>query len=300
VVTYRSADTIDACLRSLDGAGPRCRLRAIVVDNGSDDDSASAARRAASAVTTPVEVVERRGNDGFAVACNEGLRAATGGWVLFLNPDAVLRPGSVDALLDVASSNRSAAIVAPALVGADGRLQPTVERAYGLRRILLGLFRIGGANRAVAPPDGGPPIEVEWVHAAVILMPLDVARALGGFDERYFLYAEDMDLCTRARRAGHRVLVVPDVRVDHVGGASASRSGGDGPTAARRVIAFSRYVRAHDGRAAALLYLLVTLLSAAAVAGATTMRGRPSTVHAAMVRAAALALVGRRPAEVPR
>ncbi|HUQ40252.1 MAG TPA: glycosyltransferase family 2 protein [Acidimicrobiales bacterium] len=299
VVTYRSADIVGACLRSLDAAAPVTRLRAVVVDNASDDGTVDVVRETAAAVTTPVELKERPANDGFSVGCNVGLRRASGEWVLFLNPDAVLRPGVVDALVDVARANPSAAIVAPALVGSDGALQPTVERVYGLRRIVLGLFRVGGPNRAAVPPDGGEPIEVEWVHAAVILMPLAVARALGGFDERYFLYAEDMDLCTRARRAGHLVLLAPAIRVDHVGGASAARSGGDGPMAARRVDGFARYLRAHEGRAAAVAYLLVTLVSAAVMAAAGAVRRRPSAVHRAMVRAAALGLVGRRPAEVP-
>jgi len=276
VVTYRSEPTVEACLRSLVEAAGGLSLTTVVVDNGSDDDTLARVRGAG----VDVDVVDNGANLGFAAANNRGLARATGEWVLFANPDTVWPAGSLARLVDAAEQRADAGIVSPALVGADGAVQPTVEEDLDLRRVLAGLVRIGGAVRPARPMDG-PPVPVDWVHGAAMLMPLELTRRVGGWDERFFLFFEDLDLCWRVRQAGRTVLVVPDVRVSHVGGASMARSGGAAWVAAQRVTGLATFLAKRQGRTAARLYGAVAL----AAYGLT-----PTATHRAMARAGARAV----------
>lgn len=301
-VSYRSEPTIGLCIRALAAACEGVEARGYVVDNDSDDFSVDAARDAAAAIQAevPVEVMPRHSNGGFAVGCNLGMNRALvtePDWILFLNPDAILPPGSVRTMVDVATSWPRPAVVAPALVNLDGSPQPMVERTYRLGRVLAGMARIGGANRAVAVPEGGSPFAADWVHAAVLLVPTKLAQSIGGWDERYFMYAEDMDFCLRARKAGADVVVAPNVRVPHVSGASAALSGGEPFRAADRVSGLGLFLRKEQGSWASALFGLAT--AATSIPAALLDRSRGDEAQAEIQRAKARAglrvLAGRRP-----
>lgn len=290
IVTYRSEPTIGLCIRALPAACEGMEARAYVVDNASDDFTLDATRDAAASVkgSVPVDVTPRSSNAGFSVGNNVGLAKAVEtqpDWILFCNPDAVLPPGSVRRLLDAAKSWPRPAVVAPALVNLDGSPQPMVERTYRLGRVLAGMARIGGANRAQPVAENGEPYAADWVHAAVLLVPAKLAQELGGFDERYFLYAEDMDFCLRARRAGADIVVVPEVRVPHVSGASAALSGGEPFRAADRVAGMGLFLGKEHGRWASVAFGLVTALTS--VPAAAVERARGNTANAEIQRAKA-------------
>lgn len=272
VVTYRSGPTIEACLKSLSAASGSSSFQIVVVDNASDDDTL--ARVEASGV--PVTVVARSTNAGFGTANNEGLARADGEWVVFANPDTWWHPGSLDRLIEAASSHEEA-LVCPALENSNGTLQATVEVDLTVGRVVRGMLRLGRAVRPSVPPVAGPPVEVDWAHGAAMLLPVSLARELGGFDEGFFLFFEDLDLCWRVRQAGGVVLVAPEVRVGHVGGASMARSGGETWVASQRVRGLARFLAKRQGAAAARTYALAALL----VYGLT-----PSATHRAMARAA--------------
>jgi N-acetylglucosaminyl-diphospho-decaprenol L-rhamnosyltransferase len=281
VVTYRSGPTIETCLRSLPAAAGSRPLQVIVVDNASDDDTL--ARVQASGV--PVEVVARTTNAWFSTANNEGLARATGDWVVFANPDTWWPPGSLDRLVCVATEHDDA-LICPALENSNGTLQPTVETDLTVGRVVRGMLRLGRAVRPSVPPSSGPPVEVDWAHGAAMLMSTTLARELGGFDQLFFLFFEDLDLCWRVRQAGGAVLVAPEVRVGHVGGASMKRSGDDAWVAGQRVRGLATFLAKRQGVRAARLYATAALV----VYGLT-----PSALHRAMARAAlgALRPVGR-------
>lgn len=230
IVTFRSAATIADCIGSLAPAAVGCTLRAVVIDNASDDGSVAAARAAAAGAGVPIDLVEWPTNRGFAAASNHGLARADGEMVLFLNPDTVLPPGAVDALVATLAGRPDTGLVSPALINPDGSAQAMVEDDITLGRALRGMVRLGRPVRPrPAPPAGGGPVAVDWVHAACVLLPVPLARRLGGFDERFFFGGEDMDLCRRVREAGFDVVVVPETRVTHVGGASLAAGGTDAP-----------------------------------------------------------------------
>ncbi|HUR48110.1 MAG TPA: glycosyltransferase family 2 protein [Acidimicrobiales bacterium] len=301
-VTYRSEPTIGLCIRALPAACEGVEARAYVIDNASDDFSVDAARDAAAAIagTVPTEVIPRHSNSGFAVGANIGMDRALPtdpDWLLFCNPDAVLPPGSVSALVEVAKSWPRPAVVSPALINLDGSPQPMIERTYRIGRVLAGMARIGGANRAVPAPEEGAPLSADWVHAAVLLVPARILRAMGGFDESFFMYAEDMDFCLRARQAGADIVVAPSVRVPHVSGASAALSGGEPFRAADRVSGLGLFLRKEHGRWASTLFGLAT--AATSLPAAVVRRSGGNVEEAELQRAKAVAglrvVAGRRP-----
>ena len=302
MVTYRSEATIGLCLRALPAACEGFDARAYVVDNASDDFTLDAARDAAHSIRAqiPVDVIARHSNAGFAVGNNVGMnRALTTepDWILFCNPDAIMPPGSVRGLVEAATAWPRPAVVAPALVNLDGSPQPMIERTYRIGRVLAGMARIGGANRATPPPHSGRPFTADWVHGAVLLVSAALAQKLGGWDEGYFLYAEDMDFCLRARQAGADVVVVPEVRVPHVSGASAALSGGEPLRAADRVAGLGRFLRKEHGTWAGIAFALATMATSgpAAVVERSRGNGAEAELQAAKARAAVGVLAGKRP-----
>ena len=302
VVTYRSEATIGLCLRALASACEGIGARAYVVDNASDDFSLDAARDAAHAIRekVPVDLIARHTNAGFSAGNNAGMHralAADPDWILFCNPDAILPPGSVTALVEAATAWPRPAVVAPALVNLDGSAQPMIERTYRIGRVLAGMARIGGANRATPAPHSGQPFTADWVHGAVLLVPATLAASLDGWDEGYFMYAEDMDFCLRARKAGADVVVAPEVRVPHMSGASAALSGGEPFRAADRVAGMGRFLRKEHGPWAAAAFAFATLATSVPAAAVERSRGHGSEadVQTAKARAALRVLAGRGP-----
>ena len=278
IVTYRSAETIATCLRSLPAGMGMADGRAVVVDNASDDTTLEEVRLSAAGVELPVEVVALPGNAGFAAGANAGLARADGDYVLFLNPDAVLAADTVAELIDVTSMHDRAGIVSPTLVNSDGSPQPMIEDDITLVRALAGMVRLRPAVRPRTAPADGPPCTVDWIHAACILMRRELAQRLGGFDERFFFGGEDMDLCRRVREAGYQVLVVPEVRVTHIGGASVAK--GDTAVARHRVDAVATAFEIRYGRWAARLFALVAFV----VYGVGRRRDQASAARAVLRR----------------
>jgi GT2 family glycosyltransferase len=243
IVTYRSADTISACLSSLRAASAE-PIEVVVVDNASPDGSVDAARRAdAHAV-----VIARPTNDGYGAANNIGVAALDPAtqFVLFANPDTVWPPGAIDALV-ARFADTQLGLVSPALVGSAGELQPIVEDDLALGAVLRGMTRLGPPVRP-RPPNGGG--AVDWVHTAAALVPMSIVRAIGGFDERFFLFAEDADFCRRVRALGKRVDIAHDVHVTHIGGASMDASHDADALAGMRTRAVATYLEKYNGKLA--------------------------------------------------
>jgi GT2 family glycosyltransferase len=274
VVTYRSAATIENCLVSLRAASQEA-IEIVVVDNASDDASAAAA----AAGDPKALVMSRPSNDGYAVANNAGLAALTAEtqFVLFANPDTVWPEGSIDALVRLAGADASIGLLSPALVGSGGEMQAIVEDDLSLRGVLRGMTRLGRPIRPRAPEATA---DVDWVHTAAALVPIDVVRATGGFDERFFLFAEDADFCRRVRALGRRVAVTTDVRVSHVGGASMDATHDANALAGMRTRALAIYLEKYQGTFARRLFGAVGV----AVYGASLHRAQAREAWRALRR----------------
>jgi GT2 family glycosyltransferase len=205
VVTYQSADHVGAVLSAV-GDQLRDGDELVVVDNASADDSAAVARGAAP----QARVLEQPGNIGFAAGCNAGAAASSAPLLLFLNPDAMPAPGCLDGLRDAAEAQPSWGAW-QALVTMDGGRR--INTSGGVTHFL----GMGWAGRIGEPADPAPgsPREVDFASGAALCARRDAWDEVGGFDERYFMYGEDLDLGLRMWLSGHGVGVVPAARVEH-------------------------------------------------------------------------------------
>ena len=248
VVSYNSSRELRSCLGPLAGH-PGVRL--IAVDNASSDGSLNAI------ADLPVEQIALERNGGFGHGCNVGWRHAEAPYVLFLNPDARIEPDSVERLAAVLEETPGAGAVAPRITEADGTLDYSLRRFPRLRSTFaraLFLHRLfptaTWTDELVRDPasysERGSP---EWVSGACVLVRRSVLEELGGFDEGFFMYCEDIDLCRRIWDAGHDLLYEPAATVSHTGGGSAPRA------SLLPVLAASRlhYAEKHWSRPAAVL-----------------------------------------------
>jgi GT2 family glycosyltransferase len=224
IVTYNSTAEIDACLESLARHPAGVGHDVTVVDNASPDDTAGAIRRG----WPTVRVIEAGGNLGFARANNIGIRASSGTLVLLLNPDTVVLRGAIDALVRTLAQRPDAAAVGPRLVDEQGRAElsfgPMIGPVTEIRQKLLvdGQGRNLPVIRSYVERVTRAPREVDWVSGACLLVRRHDAEAVGLFDERYFMYIEDVDFCAALRARGRTVLFEPSAHVVHARGRSAA------------------------------------------------------------------------------
>lgn len=224
IVNWNSGRQLEECLESIRRASVAslCLRSVVVVDNGSSDGSV----KDGVASGLPLRLLVNRENRGFAAACNQGARGCTSDLLLFLNPDAALLPDSLAGPVTFITGPDAAdiGIVGVRLVGENGAVATSCARfpsaatfvaeALGLSRLfprsVRGLFMtdFDHSSRAI----------VDHVSGAFYLIRRTLFEELGGFDERFFVYLEDLDLSFRARGAGWLTLFAPEWTVMHRGG----------------------------------------------------------------------------------
>ncbi len=233
VVDHDTGSLLRDCVHSLlrDGAAP-----VVVVENGSPGSVGRAlAALLADDPGSPVVVVAPGRNLGYGAGVNRGLAALTGlapppPWVAVCNPDLHVHPGAVDELRKVLEARPAWALVGPQIYADDGSVYPSVRRFPSLLdaagHALLALFN--PENRFTkrynpGVPQGAGAAEADWISGSCFLARRDALEELGGFDEAYFMYAEDMDLCWRAHRAGWGIGFTGAAGVTHLQGVSTAR-----------------------------------------------------------------------------
>jgi GT2 family glycosyltransferase len=251
IVSFNARADLERCLESLRAAPPTVDYEIIVVDNGSTDGSVEAARRFSG-----VRVIEAGANLGFARANNVGIRASSGVNLLLLNSDTVVSPGSLDRLLDELGGDPSVAVVGPRLVDGDGRAELSFGGMIGplnelRQKRLARSAAVEQLTRRRQYPD--------WVSGACLLVRRTDAAAVGGLDERFFMYTEDVDFCAAIRALGRRILFTPNVEVVHLRGRSAASA----PAATRDHYRRSQiaFYEKHHPRWVPLLKLYVRIFS---------------------------------------
>ena len=219
IVSWNVRECLSDCLESIAVHAPAVEHEVIVVDNASCDDSVSMLR----AAYPRVRVVENDQNRGFSVACNQGVAVARGAFVLFLNPDARVTAGCIDALLAAIRGDPSAGLAGPMIRDRDGSLVRASRRpTYSLWNAFRKLFLIDElASRTMRVRDDDPRYAESGPTGCLQGSCLMARRAdltrLGGFDERVPLYLDDIDLCLRYRRAGYTVHYEASALVIHAG-----------------------------------------------------------------------------------
>jgi N-acetylglucosaminyl-diphospho-decaprenol L-rhamnosyltransferase len=223
VVSYNRHDLVSRCIDSILSDQDRPDLELIVVDNASGDGTA-----ATIAERYPdVGLIANDQNIGYGRACNQGLGLARGRYLLALNQDIVVAPGSLRALVAFADAHLEAGIVGARLEYADGRFQHSAFRFPDAKQAFFGFFDAlvpidSPCNGRYEPEMYERPFEAEHLLGACLLIRRDVAEQVGLFDPLFFMYFEETDLCARAIQAGWRNYYCPDARVMHVSAASTS------------------------------------------------------------------------------
>jgi GT2 family glycosyltransferase len=210
-----------------------------------------------------VSVIETGSNLGFARASNIGIRASAGRLLLLLNSDTIVPAGAVDRLAAVLEQHPEAAVVGPRLVDGNGRAELSFGSMLGPATELRQKLLFGGQVHRIpvissfVERSTRKPHTPEWVSGACLLVRRADAEAVGLLDERYFLYAEDIDFCAAIRARGRKVLFAPTVEVVHLRGRSAAHE----PAAARHAYRASQlaFYEKHRPRWAPLLRLYLQL-----------------------------------------
>lgn len=209
IVTHNSKDYIGACITSLRSEGV---TNTVVVDSASTDDTLQDVN------ALHVQVIALSENKGFGYAANRGAQHMNTDYVLFINPDAYLETGALRCIQDFLKRVSEAGVIGMMLQDTHGMSE---HAGYGYEPSLIRLM-----HRIVIPVlsagwrTGSTPFQIDWVSGGAMVVKKAVFDQLGGFDERFFLYWEDVDFCRRVRQAGYSVWVHPQARAIHIRGAS--------------------------------------------------------------------------------
>jgi N-acetylglucosaminyl-diphospho-decaprenol L-rhamnosyltransferase len=219
IVAYRSRELLRGCLESLQAHPPSCPMKVIVVDNASGDGTVEMVK----ADHPGVDLIASPTNLGFAAATNLGARRGTAPYLLALNPDTAVTPGALDTMLGVLESHSEAGIAGPRLIRPDGSFDHAAKRFFPTPLSALGHFtgvgRRASSGRLAAyrapEVDAG---RVDAVNGAFMLIRRSAFDRVGGFDEGYWMYMEDLDLSYRLAQAGWLSWYEPSATVLHVKG----------------------------------------------------------------------------------
>jgi len=282
IVAYNSGDTLRACVEPLCGIPG---VKVIVVDNASPVDSLPAVEG------LPVHAIRAPRNGGFSYGCNLGAAAGEAEHILSLNPDAVLEPESLARMAAILDRDPAVGLAGPKILGGDGELLLTRRRdPRPLSTLSQALFlhrlapSAAWTDEMIADPAAyESPGEADWLSGACLLVRRSAFEQIGGFDEGFFLYCEDTDLCVRLRAAGYGVRYEPRAVARHQEGSSAPRA----ELAAIHARSRARYARLHYGPFQARVERALLALSAVTHMLVTAPRRRAAARgHAAALRAA--------------
>jgi len=229
IVSWNVKDLLRECLSSIYDSAPELRYEVVVVDNNSRDGSGELVRENFPKIT----LIPNRVNCGFAAACNQAIRQSRGRYILLLNPDTRIQSGSLEEMLRFLDERPFSGGGGPKLINPDGTLQPSIRNyptfksSLGRFTILgdLGFFRSSGNHYLARDFDYGCPSIVEQPMGAALFLRRDALDDVGGLDESFFLYYEEVDLCSRLSQAGRVIWYNPDAVIIHVGGGSTEKAG---------------------------------------------------------------------------
>ncbi len=264
IVNWNTRELLASCLQSVSDnlrATAGLKVETFVVDNASADGSAAMVRE-----HFPwVRLLENGQNAGFAQANNQAIRQSGGRYLLLLNPDTEVRPGALAALFSFMEAHPEAGAAGARLLNTDGSLQPSCTLTPTPGRELWLLLHLDAlypryARYAMSEWDTGKPRAVEVLKGACLLLRREALDQAGPFDEEYFMYSEEVDLCRRIRLGGWQIYWVPQAEVIHYEGQSTRQVATNMFLHLYQAKLF--YFRKNGGRRAAWRYKLVLLAAA--------------------------------------
>lgn len=228
IVNWNTREDLHNALCSIDQHPPQEPFEVIVVDNASNDGSVAMVKEE----FPKVQLIANDWNAGFTKGHNQAWKASRGEYLFILNSDTITLSGSLQKLLEFARDHPEAGIIGPRLLNPDGSLQYSCRRFPNLaaavfRNTPLGkLFPQNRYTRDYLMTDWDHTLSrpVDWVSGAALLTRRDLFEQLNGFDEGFYMYCEDVDLCYRAWQAGAQVIYYPDAPIIHAIGHSTDQA----------------------------------------------------------------------------
>jgi GT2 family glycosyltransferase len=220
IISYNTKQLVLDCLASLAETVPPRSHEVIVVDNASFDDTVQAVR----AQFPDTKVIENHENLGFARANNIGAAQASGEFLFLLNSDTLVYPGAVDTLICALEVDSKIGIASPMLVGTDGSAQETAGFLMTPSTVLFPWAKKRAKTAVVYALKHKEPLnDIAYFCGAAIMVRRSAFESIEGFDESFFFYCEDPDLCKRLVDAGWTMAFIPDAKIVHLGGSSAKK-----------------------------------------------------------------------------
>jgi len=232
IVNYNVKEFLQNLLHSIDKASQNLSSEIIVVDNASDDGSVELLKSKFSSV----KLIENKTNLGFGKANNQALKIAKGKFLLLINPDTVIREDTVKKMIEFLEEQKDAGLAGCKILNPDGSLQLACRRSFpgpwtsfckvtGLSNLLPNSKMFARYNLTYL--NENQTYEVDAISGSFMMLKREVYEKLGGFDEQFFMYGEDLDLCYRIQKAGYKVFYVHTTQVIHYKGESTKRSSMD-------------------------------------------------------------------------
>lgn len=225
LVTFNSRDDVLACLRSLYAAPPMLAYEVVVIDNGSRDGT----QETVVEQFPDARLIESGYNAGYAGGNNLGYQNSSGRHVLFLNPDTLVKGEALEQMVECISADARCGALGPRVLNADGSLQSSCYRAARLSTVLTSVFfldylpgweALTGLKPIYHAADYEREMTVDVVSGCCLLAPRRILDEVGGFDDTYWMYGEEADLCERIRAHGYTVRYTPSATIVHLGGAT--------------------------------------------------------------------------------
>jgi len=262
IVSFNCQEELGGCLKRLLQDEDDGYIETIVVDNASTDGTLEMLQQ----IEHPgLRVIVNKENVGFSKACNQGARVSRGEFLLFLNPDAVPKINTIRELAKFLEYRRDVGIVGPKILYDDGTLQLSCGKVPCLHYTIFEAFRLWMISKRLFGGyrymtwDHSEERDVGWVSGACLMIRRNLFEEVGGFDENFFLYGEDADLCLRVQRHGYRVIYFPKVNIIHLEARSSKRVRSHALSRGYRSKLY--YFREHHGILQAEILRIVFVLS---------------------------------------
>jgi len=222
IVNYNQKNLLNVCVKGILKVAPKIDYEIIVVDNASTDGSDAIIDKLKTK-SQKLKVILNKKNLGFAGGCNVGIKESKGDYILILNPDIVVLENSIEKLYQFMEKNKNVGIAGPKLLNPDKSIQSSCYRFPSWYIPILRRTFLGGLSWAKKKLDyylmndfdhqGGK--GVDWLLGAALMIRKSMLDKIGLFDERFFLYFEDIDLCRRAKKSGWQVYYYPFSEMFH-------------------------------------------------------------------------------------
>ena len=262
IVSWNTRDILRDCLSSIYDTASDIPLEVIVIDNASSDGSTTMIKT----LFPNVMLIENTANSGFAAANNQGIKIATGSFILLLNPDTMVLDDALKNSLSFAGQHPDAAVIGCKVLNPDRTLQPTCFMYPSLLNMAISavfLNKLFPHNRFFARERMGwwqrnDVREVQVVTGCFMMVRKDAIDQVGMLDDNFFIYGEETDWCYRFRKAGWKILFTPDAQIVHLGGQSTKQV----PAAmiVKLRMGILQYIRKHRGFIAHKIACLLTIL----------------------------------------